>query len=291
MIHRSLAMTLSATQFIVLIISMGYYTEKKPLFYYSTSVSYADAMQSYNTSNHFMKLYFYNGYLQERTGVVSVDVYYNYFQHKSDKITAAVNSTYQNNNNHSRIQLFIMPVFVLFALPSFIACLYSFHTMRTVDCGQMTIGTTYGDHGVKENLGWEVVFWVFVWTQHVVVQLVLGTPINIFLVAGLASHISVLLMLFCTVAVNGESDSASRRFEGPFFILICLTYFIVVQNSKILLGLQFTYLIWFTHILCDVALVFGHLADNPVQMETVLNCRWAYVILTCWVNVVLYIAF
>lgn len=284
-------MTLIAAQFIVLIICMGYYTEKKPLFYYSTSISYADAIKSYNTSNHFLKLFYYSGYSHQLTGVVPVDVYYNYFQEKNEKIAAAVNSTYQNNNNHSQIQLFILPTFVLFVLPSFIACLYSFNTMRTIDCGQMSLGTSYGDHGVKENLGWEVVFWVLVWCQHVVVQLVLGTPINIFLVVGLASQVSVLLMLFCTVAVNGESDSASRRFEGPFFILICLTYFIMVQHSKVLLGLQFTYLLWFTHVLCDVTLLFGHLADNPVQVETVLNCRWAYVILTCWVNVVLYIAF
>jgi membrane-associated HD superfamily phosphohydrolase len=175
--------------------------------------------------------------------------------------------------------------------PAFLACMYTFSSVRLVDSGQICTDAVYGDHGVKDSIMWEVSFWTFVCLQHAVVQCVLSSPTDVLYVAGTSFTVTVLLLAFCVIAVNSSADSPSRRFEGPVFILISLTYLVIVSETKIVLGRQFTFMMWFTHIALNCMLVMGHLWDNPVTCQTILNCRWTYVIASCWFNVCLYVAY
>lgn len=276
----------------VLIACMAYCANKPPLFYYTTSLSYADALLSYNESYSFIKLFLRkSNYNQGRSGVVSIDAYHGYFASQSLKVQGGINQTFALNDNQSSVSIYIMPALTLFAVPALAACLYSFNTMRSIDTGQMDLNAVYGEHGVKDNIGWEVVFWFLVWMQHFVIQMVLCSPVSLQAAAGNSGALTLCLLLFCTLAVNQEGDSASRRFEGPVFIALCLLYFSILSQSKVVVSSEFTYLIWFANLICDSLLLFGHLADNPTQIHTVMNCRWVYVVATCWVNVVLYIAY
>eukprot|EP00961_Rhodomonas_salina_P012824 172772-Rhodomonas_salina.4 len=202
-----------------------------------------------------------------------------------------VNITFALNPPESRVRITVLVSFVLFAFPSFIGCLYSFNTIRLIDNHDVQIDSPYGEHGVKESIVWEFTFWLFCWLQHSVVQFVLASPADTLYVFGTSFFITVMLLVFCTLFVNQEGDSVSRRFEGPVFIMLSLAYLLVVVQSHIILSKQFTYIMWMTHIASDGMLVFGHIWDKNVLLQTVMNCRWVYVLMACWFNIVLYLAY
>jgi hypothetical protein len=40
-------------------------------------------------------------------------------------------------------------VFVMFMFPAFLACVYTFSSVRMVDSGQLSVDVNYGDHEIK----------------------------------------------------------------------------------------------------------------------------------------------
>jgi hypothetical protein len=65
----------------------------------------------------------------------------------------------------------------------------------------------------------------------------------------------------------------------------------MITQTKIVVTPQFTFMAWFTFIAINSLLLMGHLWDNPVLCQTVLNCRWTYIIMCSWLNICLYIAY
>lgn len=281
---RGTAVSLTVSQFIAMLIALMYAPVKRPLFLYTTEVSERDALFSYNASGFTM--WFSRDEYREAAGV-------------NPYIAAAAPlargpsppSSARLNSPFSRAHVYVCVTFALFMFPAFLACVYSFSSVRLVDSGQISPDAAYGDHGVKDSIMWEVTFWLLVFLQHAVVQCVLCSPVDAVYVAGTSFTVTVLLLAFCVLAANATADAPSRRFEGPVFILIAFAYFLIVSGSKVVLGRQFTFMMWFAHIAIHCLLVMGHLYDNPVTCQTVLNCRWTYVIMSCWFNVCLYVAY
>lgn len=280
---RGSAVSLTVSQLVAVLFVLVYCPTKRPLFLYSTSLSDVDALSAYNASAPSFTMWFRR---DEFRAAASVNPY---------AATVARSEVARHattlNSPFSSAYIIVVVSFALFSFPAFLGCVYTFSSVRLLDSGQMDGNTNYGEHEVKECLMWEVTFWTLVCTQHAVAQCVLCSPVDVLYVLGTSFAATVLLLVFCILAVNAEGDSASRRFEGPVFILIVLVYMLIVSQTKILLGRQFTFMMWLAHIAIHAMLVLGHLWDNPLSCGTVLNCRWTYVVASCWMNVMLYLAY
>ena len=285
---RGTAVSLCMSQFLAMILVMMHVPAKRPLFVYTTSLSYLDALSSYRNSSYTM--WFSH---DDTRGTEAVNPYLGSLQ---DSRVAArhprvVQHVMNDNSPFSRTRVTVVVTFALFMFPAFLTTVFSFSSVRLVDSGQISTDAAYGEHGVKDSLMWEVTFWVIVMIQHCVAQCVLSSPADLLYVTGTSFTVTILLLAFCVLAVNAQADSPSRRFEGPVFILISLVYLLIVCQSKVVLNTQFTFMMWFAHIASNVLLVMGHLWDNPVSCETIMNCRWTYVVMTSWFNIGLYIAY
>lgn len=285
---RGTAVSLSISQFIATVIVLVYVPEKRPLFLYSTSLSYLDALSSYNQSSYTM--WFAHDDARTSTAVNP------YLANLGDSSIASshpavISHTNRAASHFSTTYIMVVVAFALFMVPSFLGAVFCFMSTRLTDSGEVSLDALYGEHGVKNAIGWEVCFWTLVCAQHAVVQCVLCSPVHVVAVIGTSFALTVLLLAFCVLAVNAEGDSPSRRFEGPVFILVCLLYLFVVTQTKVVVSRQFTFLLWFLHVATNALLVFGHLAETPVSCTTVFNCRWTYVVISCWFNIGLYVAY
>ena len=276
---RESGVALSMLQFIALTAVFASYTDKRPLFVYTSSLSHHDAMLSANISN--------------------VTFFYNFDDYR---LQAAVNPITPHrhvvlNNPNSSIHLMVVVTFFLFMLPSLLCVLFAFTTIRMIEQGVLAEGVPYGEHALRDSLGWELVFWCFVVIQHFLVQVVMSSPVELMLAWAVAGYIAMLLCLsiLCMMQLGASDEpheaSLGRRVEAPVFILLCVFYFIAVSHSKVVLSRQFTYVAWMLQILLDCLLLFGHTWDSRCFCDTVANCRWTYVLMCATFNVGLYIAF
>lgn len=186
-----------------------------------------------------------------------------------------------DNSSSPAVSLYEAPVQVLFVLPALLGALHGFSSARLAQTD-----APYGEHGIAETLGWETGFWTFVGAQHALVQCVMCSPLDVYALAGATFAMTVLLLAFCTAAVNAESESPSRRLEFPAVLLGCALYTLMgaLTHTAPTTALS----VWTAHALLHFMLVGGHLSENPVTFTTVLNCRWTYTLLACALNIVLY---
>ena len=236
---RGTAISLSVSQFVAIILAISYCGPKRPLFVYTTSVSYVDALSSYNETTYTMWFRWtdYRGNEAVNPYVAQV-----LKQPVATKHHGVLAHATEHNTPLSTTRIINVATFFLFMFPAFLACVYSFSSARLVDSGQVSLDAVYGEHGVKDSLMWEVTFWTLVCTQHAVAQCVLSSPVDITFVAGSSFAAAIFILAFCVIAVNQEGDSASRRFEGPVFIVLALSYLLIVSNSKVVLSQQFTFM-------------------------------------------------
>lgn len=297
------AFGMAVGQLCALMSVMVMYTDKRPLFVYSTSVSYKDIVSALNrtrSASEFANITMFIEPPEDRKE------HYNRFQPYLRPATAAalgLNPTDNpyaradtENPSYSRVYLNEVSAFASFGVVSVLAVGYSILTLQMLGSGNENVfcDNLYGDHGVVEVLGWESFFWAFCWMQHVCISVVLSSPSD--LVYDLLSSfaVTVLLALFCYIGSMASSENglgAARRFEMPVVLLLCLCYVMFVSNTKIIVSRHFTYMIWLTYLCFDGLLVLGHSWDSPVAFRTVINSRWVYSILVTWMNVLLHVAF
>jgi hypothetical protein len=199
------------------------------------------------------------------------------------------NLEFSLNPLHSTISVSLVSLFALFMTGSALALLYAFATIRIMETGQINCNSQYGEHGVLETMGWESIFWIFVCVQHVIVLTVMSSPGDTIYTVFQSSAITVLLCLFCCIGSNIAADNPAKRFEAPVLILLCMCYVLFLSNSKVVVSLHTTYVIWLIYLALDGLLAIGHTWDFPVSCQTVVNCRWTYTVLCCWANVALYL--
>jgi hypothetical protein len=257
---RGCAVSLVVLQFVALVAAFAFRPEKRPLFVYTTSVSTTDALSMYNASG--FTIWF-----------------------RRDGLPASVAA------ERSTVHVMEVVSFALFMFPAFLGCIYTFSSVRLVSVGELSTEAAYGEHGIHESLSWEVSFWTLVFAQHVVAQCVLSSPADLLYVMGTSFAAMILLLCFCTLAVNTDVASPTRAFDGPVAVMLALVYVLIVYQTKTTLGEQTTFFAWFVYIALHAMLVFGHNTDNPLSCRTVLNCRWTYVVASCWANVVLYVLY
>lgn len=252
------ALLLEIAHFVGMVCVLCIYTRKPFIFTHTVSVSYQDAVLSFNHSN--MTLFFQD--MQQSKGLDSL---------------------------HSIISVSVVNPFILFMTGSSLALFYAFTTIRVVESGQINCDTQYGEHGVVETMGWESMFWVYVAVQHAIVLTVMSSPGDMIYIVFQSAAVMILLCLFCCLGANIAADNPVKRFEAPVLILLCMCYVLFLSNSKVVISLHATYVIWMTYLTLDGLLVIGHTWDFPVACHTVMNCRWAYTVLCGWANVVLYV--
>jgi hypothetical protein len=281
-------------QFVTTIIVLLYYNQKRPIFTYTTQVYDLDLSRALNASNITLVIvsseaqsaaFVTNPYISAANGRVSHNPYDLSGQHRG----GSHGSFYVNPFQVSKLSLSRADYFLLFCFPSALCLLFVFMVVRSVDSGQMGVDAAYGEHGIRENIFCEVSFWIFVFVEHYTFFQVMASPANIAQILLFAVTVTVILTLFCTVAVNSDQDGVARRLEGIFVILLCIVYVFTVTQAKIVTSEQCTYLAWVFHIGLNALLLVGHMWDNPVLCYTVMNCRSVYTILSCWFNIVLYI--
>jgi hypothetical protein len=247
---RSLAIAVSQVQLIVMFIVVAYAPSRRPLFLYVTRIAEADACAAQA-----------NG-------------------------TAVVLTAEGTPSTLAQREVFAP---ALFMVPALLGAMHGFASARLVEAAQVTLDAPYGDHGITESLGWETGFWAFVGAQHALVQCVMCSPLDALALAGAVFALTVLLLVFCTVAANAEGGSPSHRLEFFVVMLICLLFLLMGAQTSVELDKGLA--VWTVHVLLQRMLVGGHLHDNPVTFTTVLNCRWAYTLLACCLNIVLYFVY
>jgi hypothetical protein len=267
---RGLAVSLSAAQFVGMVAALVYLPYKRPLFVYTTSLSPRDALLSRNSSSFTMWF--------RRDDAVPYAPAYGPRAGQPAPSSAHVSEVFP---------------FALFMLPSFVGCVHAFASARLLDAGEMGSDTPYGEHCVRDSVSWEACFWTLVCLQHAVVQCVLCSPVDSLYVAGGCFAATTLLAVFSVLASSTDAESPARSFEGPVFILLALVYLVIVSQSESALGQGGTFCTWLAHLSLNVLLVAGHLraVDSHISCRTVLNCRWAYAVANCWLNVLLYIVY
>lgn len=289
---RGSALALTTAQFVALVCVMGLYTDKRPLFGYQTSVSYADIVRALNHSGDPTPI----PMLLKSSDALRTEHTVNPFIPSSSKNHDRYDTADQLNSSASHIALSEISAFGLFLAAAVSGMGYSLVTMQVFMAEDVQCDSAYGEHGVTSSLGWETLLWVYIWIEHIVVAFVMSSPVDTVYVTMNSFAVTVFLILFCYASCcsHGEKDGvggAARRFELPVLISLCLFYVFFVSNSKIVVSRHFTYMIWVTYLAFDGLLILGHAWDREVAFSTIVNCRWTYVILTGWMNVILYVAF
>lgn len=276
---RGPAMSLAFAQLVATISVIMYYPDKRPLFTYTVKISDFGLSSAFSHNNLTLSLDDGSAYPSASNAV------------SNPYMKAAHHARYASEQYApSHIYPYQYDYFVLFMVPSLACVVYSFMVARAVDAGSLNDTNSYGDHGWKDNLMNEAIFWFFVLVQHFVFLVVMTSPTDQYSAICFAQGVAIVLFLFCTLAVNTDEESIARRFEALIIIILCLLYISVMQSGKVVTSRQFTYLAWFGHILTNVLLLIGHLWENPVSTMTVIHSRWFYVIMGTWFNIVMYIA-
>jgi hypothetical protein len=279
--QRGYLTSLAFSQLVLTVLVLLYYSASRPLFAYTVNVYDYGLAKALNDSN--ITLYLENG--GHYSGEAAVNPYQAYISRHE-----RLNNMVLNPRESSTFTVYQVEEFFLLMLPSCMTMLFVFMAVRAIDSGQLDVNSTYGEHGVRDNMFSEVCFWVLVMMEHYVFYQIMASPVQLTMTLLFAVSVSVILLLFCTIAVNSDSDGISRRFEGILLIILCGLYLFATTNAKIVTSMQATYLAWFGHICLNSVLLVGHMWDNPVLAYTVMNCRCMYAILCCWFNILLHIA-
>jgi hypothetical protein len=190
------------------------------------------------------------------------------------------------SNASSTLTVYEVLVPMQFMLPALIGASHGFASARLIDNTQVALDAPYGEHGVSESLAWETGFWLFVAAQNALVTCVMCSPVNALSLVYTALVFTAIILAFCTLSVNTEGASLSRRLEGPAGMLLFLVCVLLGTQTRV--DARLCLPVWIAYAMAHVLLAIGHLCDNPVSFKTVLNCRWAYVLLMCCLNIVLY---
>lgn len=276
-------MSLAFSQLVLTVLALLYYASSRPLFAFTEQVYDYSLAKALNESN--ITLYLEGGgYYSGETAVNPYEAY----MARHNRIH--IGNVLLDSSLRSTMTIYEVDEFLMMMIPSGLAMLFVFMSVRAIDSGQLEVNSTYGDHGVRDNMFTEVSFWGFVIVEHYVFYQVMASPVHIAMILVFSITTSVILLLFCTLAVNAESDGISRRFEGIFLITLCGFYLFAITHAKVVGSMQTTYLAWFAHIALNFVLLIGHMWDNPVLAYTVMNCRCSYAIFCCWFNILLHIA-
>ena len=267
-------------QLIAIVSVICYYNDKPPPIVYTTYMSQHDGANIYNYSRHTSNIRFWvtHSHDQPIYMVGTEDL-------------GATDNVDSVDVNKSTMQITQLNPFLLFVPCSLLAVFFSFLTLRVIDNGQINCNATYGEHGVSDSIGWEIMFWVYTWVQHGVVVCIMSSPADAIYITFESFVVCTLLGLFCCLNSNTSADHPSRRLESPVLILLCLCYILFISNSKTMISTHVTYLTWMIYLGMDALLIVGHTWDSVVLCETVVNCRWSYVIACGFVNVFLYAAY
>jgi hypothetical protein len=214
----------------------------------------------------------------------------------SDAAAAAVNGTAVTlaapdseiliDSGGSQLTVYPVAPRVLFMLPALLGALHGFSSARLTEGGVVALDAPYGEHGVPECLGWEMGFWCFVWAQHALVQCVMCSPLDAVTLLAASFVMTLLILAFCTLSVNTEGGSPSRRLEFPAVLLLCVMYMLMTVQTQS--DSDKALATWTMHVVMNLVLVFGHIAEHGVAFATVVNCRCWYTLSACSLNVLLY---
>ena len=286
---RATTLSLTCLHLVCVIAAISYCQDKRPVFMYTTQMSTHDAIQAFNWShplenvNFWLRHHFDQGTYREDT----VGVYNPYVPilvpQKEDSSVI--------NNDTSFVQITPLSPFSLFIPSALLTICFSFITVRIVENGNINCDAVYGEHGLSESLGWELLFWCYTWFQHGVVVSIMSSPVDAIYVVFESFVVTVLIAAFCFINLNTGTDNPSRRLEAPVLILLCLCYLLLVTNSKIVFSVYATYSIWLIFHGLDMLMIVGHIWDDTVSCATIVNCRWAYVVICGYMNVILYILY
>lgn len=290
---RGTALIATGLQLICIITVLMQYTDKRPLYTYTASVSYKDANSFMN--NTFIRMYFptylYGSHIAPHSELVSQHPTTNVASNQIDHYTQADTL----NIPFSTIQVTEINPFLLFVTGSVLCLFFTALTMSLLKDDNIQSGAPYGEHGLMDSCSWEFIFWVFVWHTHFTLFICMAAPADLVHAVSLSFIVSFFLASRCYLTCfqcidNDHSKGVSRRFELPVLSGITLTGITFVMQTKVVLSTQFTYVIWLIYILLDAMLIFGHSWDNPVLTTTIVNCRWSYTLSVCFVNCILYAA-
>ncbi len=295
------ALGLGAGQLVSLMAVMFFYTNKRPLFVYSTSVSNMDLIRLMNSTRgpgEYANISLFLEPPVQRSRYNSFGSGYS-----RPLATAAVGLGKQpqyaqadhDNVSYSRMDLNEVSLFALFSSVSVLCIGYCIVTVNMLVSGNENImcNNMYGEHGVTEVLGWESLFWFFCWLQHITTSIVFCSPADILYSTLSSFAVVTFLALFCYIGSLANKEGgipAARRFEMPVVIALFVCYFTYIAQTKIVLTRHFTYVTWMAYVCFDGLLVLGHAWDSPVAFQTVVNSRIAYMLLCVWMNVLLYVA-
>lgn len=283
--HKSYAVAFGFSQFVFTVSVLVYYnSSKRPLMTYSTHITDAQLAKAFNDSRITLVLHPGQEGMQmaSAAGADSALIANPYA-----RMTGVLAT--QPSNGLGSLWTTQVGYPLILAAPSMLAMLIAFAIAHGMDSGQLNPDASYGEHGIAENMLSETGFWVFVFFAHCAFVLMMASPVALGMLLLWALSVSLVMALFCTLAVNNDPDNPAQKFMALLLVIGCGIYVAGVGQSKVLHSTTCTFVAWVCNMFLNMMLLYGHHWDNPVMTRTIMNCRCTYLILCCWCHAMLYI--
>lgn len=291
---RGYIITLAISQFIVTFSVLLYYAQWRPLFAYITTITDANLAFAFNTSN--LTLVF-NKADSMQSGI-SYEVY-SYRVRDGNPYYTHVEPTTGRTSAYNPFGSILQPAiitmlqanyFFTFITPSILGAALVCLIIRGLATGSLDENSSFSDNNVKENLLTEFAMWLFVAVEQYTFYLVMASPVEVGVLLVFTACTTFMFIIICTVAVYCEREYLTHGFEMVFIAMLMLAYVYGWLQSKVSSSVTTAMVSWTVNIILNILFLAGHCSEYPVSTLTVVNCRCAYIIACCWLNIMLYIA-
>lgn len=193
--------------------------------------------------------------------------------------------TYAQLHDLQSIIIYNIDSRTLFGFISLLTVLYAMATGAVLNERSENIAhQDYTMETMHYALPWDLLFWFeFVMLHHTLFVLLM-TPSSLY-IAPLIALLSFVSMYMITLPRDPE---AKYGFQGGLFFMMYLGAWLTVLSGNQNLDRPYVGTGMMLYFCLDMMLAFGHTWDATIPMQTVINCRLAYISLAMALNMFLF---